>query len=250
MLASFIEDFLVGIITSVVTAASVWGWGKIRESRNLNRKASFFGIQPKKPCLVVMNHYPESRDTMSHGDIETLIEVVRLVDSIGGKLVLEPFDKISTPAGEMTEFCIGGQDSNQRTKVHAENFLKGIYFHPYLPDDIDNIAISTSEDKFRYEKREKEYAVLARIYPSPNSRPVILIWGQTATANKGAVYYLVQNYDTSLRNKFGNQEAFCLIVQVQSTLTYGYKSVRLVKDITGIAFTSFLHSSSNSVIED
>lgn len=236
MSPSVIENFVVGIATSLITALTVWLWRRIRKSQVLNRKAAFFGIKPREECLVVMNHNPRSKDTMSHGDIETLVEIVRLVDEIGGKLTIAPFDKILTPAGETAEFCIGGLDSNQRTKVHAENFLKGVQFHPYSPDSIDNLAIITKEEKFRYERYKNEYAVLTRFYPNPDSSPVILISGQTSRANQGAIYYLVKNYDYSLRYKFRNKKSFCLIVKLQSPLTYGHKSVRLVKDITDLAF--------------
>ena len=53
---SVIENFTVGIITSIVTAVIVWLWGKIRALQILNRKSAFFGISSKENCLVVMNH--------------------------------------------------------------------------------------------------------------------------------------------------------------------------------------------------
>lgn len=238
MSPSVIENFVVGIVTSIVTAIFVHFWRKIRESRIINRKAAFFGISPKDSCLVVMNHHPFNKGTMSHGDIETLVEIVRLVDEIGGELTIAPFDKVLTAAGEMTEFCIGGP-SNHRTMVHIENFLKGLQFRYFLQDDPDSLAIITKEDKFKYEWHENEYAILARFYPNRGSHPVVLISGQTSRANQGAIHYLIKNHDTFLRREFGNKKSFCLIVKLQSPLTYGHKSVRLVKDITDIAFTPF-----------
>jgi hypothetical protein len=80
---------------------------------------------------------------------------------------------------------------------------------------------------------------LARLYPSSTSHPVILICGQTARSNQGAIHYLIQNYDESLRNKFGNKKQFCLIIELQSPSTYGYKSARLEKDLTDTAFIQF-----------
>lgn len=116
-------------------------------------------------------------------------------------------------------------------------------FHPYSPSDIDSLAISTKKEKFRYEQYKDEYAVLARFYPSPDAHPVILISGQTSRANQGAIYYLVQNYGTSLRKNFENRRPFCLMVKLQSPLTYGHKSVQLVKDITDIAFIPSIKAS-------
>jgi hypothetical protein len=237
---SVIENFIVGIITSIVTAIVVWLWDKIRKSRILNRRAAFFGIVPEDKCLAVMNHNPKSLSTMSHSDVQTLIEVVRLADKIHSDLVIVPFDEILEPAGGVTEFCIGGPDSNQRTKVHLESFLKGIRLNPYSPGDSDNIAIITKNEKFRYEKNKNEYAILARIYPGSPSHPVFLICGQTARSNQGAVHYLIRNCDVSLRKKFGNRKQFCLIIGLQSPSTYGYKSAKLEKDLTDTAFTPFV----------
>lgn len=234
---SVIENFVVGIVTSVITALSVWLWRNIQEAKQLNRKAEFFSISRGEQCLTVMNHNPRGRDMMSHCDIETLIELVRLIDGIGGKPKIAAFDKVLEPPGEVTEFCIGGPDSNHRTKVHAENFLKGVRFLPLSLNEPDNLAIVTSTDKFRHKAYEDEYVVLARLYPDPAAQPVILIAGQTSRANQGATHYLIQNYNSALRRKFGSKRPFCLILELQSPRTYGYRSVQLVKDVTNTAFT-------------
>jgi hypothetical protein len=239
MSPSVIENFVVGLITSIVTAVAVWLWNKIRQSRILNRRAAFFGIKPKEKCLAVMNHNPKSLNTMSHSDVQTLIDIAKLADEIGSEIIVAPFDKILEPAGEMTEFCLGGPDSNQRTKVHLDNFLKGIHLKPYNPGNSDNIAVVTKDETFRYEKNNSEHAVLAKFYPNPDSHPVILVCGQTARSNQGAIYYLTQNYDDSLRKKFGHRKRFCLIIKLQSPSVYGYKSARLEKDLTDTAFIPF-----------
>ncbi|MCP4373620.1 MAG: hypothetical protein GY797_36780 [Deltaproteobacteria bacterium] len=171
---------------------------------------------------------------MSHEDIETLVEATRIVYEIGGEVTLAPYDKLSD-AGSVTEFCIGGPESNKRTKVHLDNFLKGVQMAPYS-NTPDSLMIMTKSENFRYEKHEEEYAILARFWSTPNTLPVFLICGQTGRANRGAVHYLAQNYDSSLRRKF-DTDSFCLIVKIKSPLTYGYKVVSLVKDITESAFT-------------
>lgn len=239
MTPSVIENFVVGIVTSIFTAAAVWLWQKISKSKVLNRKAAFFGMAPEEKCLAVMNHNPKLSDAaMSHEDIQTLVEVVSLAHEVGVELEIVPFDQLLEPAGDTTEFCLGGPDSNQRTKVHLANFLQGVRFHPHAPGNIDNIAILSKNEIFRYRKNDSEYAILARLYPYPNSRPVILVCGQTAKSNRGAIYYLLQNYDDFLRKRYGNRKRFCLIIKLYSPLTYGFKSARLEKDLTNIAFTS------------
>ncbi len=232
---SVVENLVVGIVTSIITALAAWLWNKTRKSTILNRKAAFFGLQPKGQCLVVMNQNPKNLNTMSHADVLTLVEVVKLAEEIGVEVEVAPFDQIVEPAGEVTEFCLGGPDSNQRTKVHLANFLQGVRFNPYIPGDLNNIAIVTQNETFRYEKDQNEYAILARFYPNPKKHPVILLCGQTARSNQGAVHYLIENYDHFLRKSFGNKKPFCLLIQLQSPLTYGYKSTRLKKDLTGTA---------------
>ena len=59
--------------------------------------------------------------------------------------------------------------------------------------------------------------------------------------DQGAVHYLKENYDRYLKSKFGNKKPFCLILKLQSPLTYGVEAVQVVKDITDIAFLRFNH---------
>ncbi|MEM8806555.1 MAG: hypothetical protein AAGF01_11060 [Cyanobacteria bacterium P01_G01_bin.38] len=231
-----IENFVVGIFTTVVTAIVVWVWDKIRRSQQLNRRASFFGLAREGSCLAVMNHNPRSPNTMSHRDVEILVDVVSLMNQIGGDLVIAPSDRILEPAGDMTEFCIGGPGSNQRAKVHLENFLQGIWINDYAPESPESLAIATQKDTFRYEKNQNEYAVLARFYPYAEAHPIFLFCGQTSRANQGAAHYLVRHYEKYLRAKFGNRKPFCLVLKLQSPTTYGYKAVKLVKDVTDVAF--------------
>lgn len=176
---------------------------------------------------------------MSHADVQTLVEVVQLVERIGAELEIAPFNQILEPAGYVTEFCLGGPDSNQRTKIHLSNFLQGVRINPYMPGDPNNIAILIKDEIFRYEKNQSEFAVLARLFPEPKKHPIILVCGQTARSNRGAVYYLIQNYDEFLRKQYGDRKQFCLILKLQSPLIYGYRSAKLVKDLTDTAFIPF-----------
>lgn len=231
-----IENFIVGIFTTVVTAIVVWGWGKIRRSQRLNRRAAFFGLVQEDSCLAVMNHNPRSPNTMSHRDVEILVDIVSLMNQIGARLVIAPSDRILEPAGDMAEFCIGGPGSNQRVKVHMENFLQGVWINDYAPESLESLAISTQKDTFRYEKDRHEYAILARFYPYADAHPTFLFCGQTSRANQGAAYYLIRHYEKSLRAKFSTRKPFCLVLRLQSPSTYGHKAVRLVKDVTDVAF--------------
>lgn len=240
MSPSVIENFVVGIITTVVTAVATWLWGKFRRSNLLNRRAAFFGLSPGESSLAVMNQKPDSLNAMAHADVLTLIEVVKLTSEIQSKLEIAPFNQVVEPGGGITEFCLGGPDSNLRTKVHLETFLKGIHLKPYVPGDPDNIAIATRDKVYRYEKNQTEYAILARFFPNASANPTILICGQSSRSNRGAAYYLIQNYDQILRKKYSNKKQFCLVIGLQSPLTYGYKSAYLEDDVTAIAFVPFI----------
>lgn len=205
------------------------------ETGSLGFKSHFFEINPKDNGLIVMNNHPESPGRMSHGDVDTLVEVVKIIHELDGKIVVAPFDKIIEPPGKVTEFCIGGPDSNQRTQIHLDNFLMGVRINAYSPDSTDSIAIQTRDEKFRYVKDETTYAVLAKFRPDSGSHPVFLICGQTDIANKGAMHYLSATYGGFLKDNFLN-DPFCLIVRITSPMSYGYKSVELFKDITDTAF--------------
>lgn len=233
-MSAAIQDILIGIVSSIIVGVAVWSWGRIRRSRNLNRKSQFFGIAPGDKCLLVMNRTPRYPNAMNHGDAGALVEAAGLVREIRGEVTVAPFDEAIEPAGGMTEFCIGGPDSNERTRTHLDNFLKGVSMNPYA-NETDPLAITTKTEKFKYEKGTQEYAVLAKFRPNPNARPVFLVCGQTPIANRGAMYYLAQNYDSSLRRKFG-LGPFCLILKLTSHWTYGHKMVALVKDVTDTAF--------------
>lgn len=233
---SVIENLILGVITSIITGLAVWSWTKLRTSQLLNRRSAFFGMAPKENCLIVINRSPRNQYAMVMGDVETLIETVRLVDTINGKATIAKFDRILEPAGAVTEFCIGGPASNQRTKVHMTHFLPGVTISPYIADNPDSIAIQTKDYTYRYKKDIDEYAILARFFPEPDSNPVILIVGQTAKAGQGAVHYLVKAHDGHLRKTFGNRRPFCIVLKLRSPLTYGVRSIQLVNDISPIAF--------------
>jgi hypothetical protein len=236
-MSSALQDLIISILASVISGGGVWLWVRMRGMRALQRKSAFFGIRPTEKCLIVMNHHPKKHDTMSHKDIGTLVEAVRIVHEIGGEATIAPFDEALEPAGIITEFCIGGPDSNERTQIHLDNFLIGVQARRFT-DPVDQLAIITRAETFKFENREKEYAILAKFFPKPNSKPVFLVSGQTGFANKGAMYYLAQNYDRLLRKKYG-LGPFCLIMRVTSPWTYGYKMVEAAKDITDTAFVKW-----------
>lgn len=212
---------------------------EIKLNSEAELKSKFFAVKPKDNCYIVLNNKPGGYKSMSHGDIETLIEVVEVVHELGGRIEVAPFDEKPKGVGIMTEFCIGGPHSNERTKAHLVNHLSGLTFHDYLPGDLDSMAIEFEGKKYRYEKDDdgklkQGYVILAKFYNNElfNSKPIFLICGQTSITNKSAIAYLIQNYE-KLAKEFGDK-AFCLIVKPRDYKTYGYQDVVRVDNLTGL----------------
>lgn len=228
---STIQDLLIGLITSVIAGFSVWFWERFRRTLDLTHKSSFFGIRPGENCLVVINHNPRGRDLLSHRDVETVVEIVKIICEIDGEVTIAAFDKALEPAGEITEFCVGSPDSNERTGVHIKNFMQNIYNNPSSKDESDSLAILIAGETYRHKRGDIEYAILAKVVPNQYSRPVFLMSGQSSLGNKASIYFLAKNYKTVLWDKY-KYNSFCLLLRIREPKLYGYKSVELVKDLT------------------
>src|SRR5512145_59531 len=142
-----IENLVIGLLTSVITAIVVWLWQKTRRTYLLNKKSRFFGIAAKEKCLLVMNHNPDQPSTMNHNDIYVLIEAAKITHDLEGEIVIAPYDVALEGTGEVTEFCIGGPDANQRSKAHIERFLKNVHFKPFN-DAQEPLALVAGEHTF------------------------------------------------------------------------------------------------------
>lgn len=230
-MTSTIRDLLIGLITSVITGFSVWFWERFRRNLDLTRKSSFFGTQPNENCLVIINHNPRGRELLSHWDVETVVEIVKIIFDINGEVIIAAFDKALEPAGEITEFCVGSPDSNERTEAHIKNFMQNFSNTPYSKDSLDSLAIHIAGETYRHKRGELEYIVLAKIVPDQYSHPIFIVSGQSSLGNKASVYFLYKNYKELLWNRY-KYDSFCLLLRIREPKLYGYKSVELVKDVT------------------
>ncbi len=116
-----LQDLLIGIVTSIITGGAVWFWQKIQRSRFVNRKAKFFGLKPGGECLVVLGHY-RGQNATSHGDIDSMVEAVKVIHGIGCNVEVAPFDKAIEAPGKVSEICIAGPDANERTETYLRTF--------------------------------------------------------------------------------------------------------------------------------
>ncbi|HSK95487.1 MAG TPA: hypothetical protein VK891_02630 [Euzebyales bacterium] len=227
-----VENLVVGVASSAVTAVIVWVWARVARLRRRHRRAAFFGLSPGDRCVIVMNRAARDDRAMHHDDVEGLVDLIRLVDEIGAEPEVVRFDRLLEPAGETAEVCIGGPTSNERAEVHLRTYLPGVTFRTYDPDADDHMAIITGDDLFPYERAEIEHALLARFYPESSPHPVILVCGQSARSNRAAISYLARHYERAIRVLHPDGEPFCLVLALRSPLVYGVRSVHLVKDVT------------------
>lgn len=228
---STIPDLLIGLVTSVITGFSVWFWERFRHTLKLTHKSSFFGARPSENCLVVINHNPRGRDLMSHWDVETVVEIVKIICEINGEVTIAAFDKALEPAGDTTEFCVGSPDSNKRTEAHIKNFMHNFSNTPYSKDSPDSLAIHIAGQTYIHRRGELEFVVLAKIVPNQYSHPIFLVSGQSSLGNKASIYFLAKNYKSILWKRY-KYNSFCLLLRIKEPRLYGYKSVELVKDVT------------------
>ena len=234
MSAAFV-NIVIGLVTSVLSGAAVWAWQRARNGRIRRRKELFFGLSPGSTCLIVMNHKANMPGTTAQDDVQVMIEIAVLASEIGAKISVKSCDEVQESNGDRTEFCIGGLNSNPRSLGHIANYLPGVTLRPYRPTRRDSTAIVVGDQQFLCQRGVLEYALVARFTPSGASRPVILICGQRALANRGAIHFLHGNYLTLMRNLAAVEE-FCIVVRMSSSDVYGHELVELAADVTAQAF--------------
>lgn len=234
MILNIIEELIVAIVLSIITGISIKLLDKTKRYGLFRRKSKFFGVNKKQTILIVMNHHPRRRHTMAHQDILTIVDVSKLVHDLGGIEKVTAYDEEPGPPGKTTEFCIGGPDSNDRTKAHISEFLSKIKNIPYS-NEKDGLTIIVGNNKYRYEKEKKAYVILAKFFSKLNSNPTFLISGQTSLSNRAALYYLIKNYK-ELHKKYSSSRQFCLILKISNFREYGYETVKLVDDVTNLTF--------------
>jgi hypothetical protein len=167
-------------------------------------------------------------------DIYSVVEVAQLIRELGAEIELAAHDETLRGAGQRTEFCIGGPFANSRMATHMKRYLPGIYFVPYS-NNFDSLSIVARGQRFLYERGEKEYAILAKVIPYGDGRPIFLFSGQTSTSNRAAVAYLKNNY-RKLSQSFSPMKRFCLVLRVVSPKVYGHNLIEIAADLSSIAF--------------
>lgn len=225
---SQLEEIALGIVTSVITGLAVWFWSKFRFNRKDRLKAKFFGMKKGEAVFCTINQHPAGPKLMSHGDILTLFDVTKVAHELSAEIIIKPTDEARLTPGDQVEFCIGGIDSNPRTKVFLDKYFNGLKMKSYK--DSESLKIYTNNESFSYIKAKKAFSILAKFYPENKKNPVFLICGQTNISNRAAGYYLNSNFE-DLYAKY-KEQPFCLIIGVEDFHLFGYKSAKLIGDFS------------------
>ncbi|MFI0485217.1 hypothetical protein [Actinomadura sp. 9N215] len=235
-MSALLLNVLIGLVTTVLSGGGVWLWNRAKQARTLHRKAAFFGLEGGAPCVVVMNDKYSKPGSMAQDDVHALVEIALLGRELGSPVSIRRSQEFRESNGSTTEFCIGGPlgGSNPRTGGHLAAHLPGVTLLPYGQDD-DSMAFLVDGERFRCDRGRREHALVAKFRPDPASRPIFVICGQTALANRAAVHFL-QHRHRDLAGSLETAERFCLIIRVDAIETYGFQAPTLERDVTSTAF--------------
>lgn len=228
-------DVMTGLVAAVVSGTAVWLWQRGRGVRARRGKVAFFGLRPGRECLVVMNRHWSSVHAVARPDVYALLEVGGLAEELGCALSVRSPEEVREGAGDLTEFCIGGPDSNERAEAHLASFVPGVRFRRYS-EVGSRVELVVGEQRFVREPGQREYALFAKFRPPYARQPVLLICGQTAITNRAAIHFVRRNY-AALSGSLASVETFALIVRITSPEVYGHTMVDLEADVTTAAFT-------------
>jgi hypothetical protein len=225
------RDLAINLVAAGIGAALAWLAAYLKRAWTARLAAGFLGLRRGDTCRFVIARYRD-HPAASIRDVGALLEALVMIQRF--QPVIEATDdNVAAPCGDVTEFCIGGPDSNQRSTVHLAKYLPGLRVGSV--HDEDRLEISADGKRFKYARGQSEYAILAKILPQPKGKPLFLVCGQSAQANRGALYYLRTNLQGRLRKDFGVNQ-FCLVTLVPSPSIFGYKMAERAADITKEAF--------------
>jgi hypothetical protein len=211
----------------------VWVAQRLFAYRRLARKRAFFGLAAgARAVLVVARHASSPREHSVHRrDVSALVELTAIVRECGARAALVGADEPSG-IGNMTEFCVGGPDTNARAVAHLRVLPPGARLTSYK-EDGRRVASSAGEHRLEREPGRAEYAVLARSVVKGHA--VFSLLGQTSYANLAASRYLADKHRT-LHRRYGADRPSCLILRVVEPDAYGADLVEVAAEVTADVF--------------
>jgi hypothetical protein len=220
-------NVVIGLITSVVSGGSVWAWKRVSTARVLHRKQALLGLRPGAPCVIILNNHWEMSAVTEHGDVYAIIELAILAAESGCAFSLVPADAPELN-GHRTELSIGGLGSNRRNVEYLAGHLPGVKVNQRGDFTVDG-------QRFLHKQGRADHALVAKFTPPQSEQPVLMIMGQSAIANRGAVHLLKRDFKR-LSKEIDSLDRFCLMLRVDAADTYGYQAVQVATDLSAVAF--------------
>jgi hypothetical protein len=129
-LSAVILNIVVGLITSLISGASVWVWGRARVTRRQRDRARFFGVSPGDTCRIVAPQAFGAPRTVSKHDVFSIVELAKLMRDLRADVDVVAAGEGTHGVGDLTEFCVGGPAANTRMQSHLARFLPGYRSFP------------------------------------------------------------------------------------------------------------------------
>ncbi len=228
------QDLTINLVASALAAVAAWLVQRAISYRRLARMRGFFGLRAGAPSLLIVGrHWSSPRVSSVHrNDMGAIVELGAIVKECGARVDLVPAAEAPKELGKVTEFCIGGPESNPRTGAHLAALLPGVRVTTY-DETGDGVPIFVGTERYDRHPHEAAHVVLARALPT--AHPVFLLIGQTALSNLAAARYLAGHH-RELQREYGDRSPFCLVLKVRQPSAYGPDLVELVADGTEAAF--------------
>jgi hypothetical protein len=229
-----VGDLLINLLASVIAGTAVWLAGFLLRRRKLSRERAFFGLTAGASCLLVVSRHASSprEHSVHRRDVHALVELAAVVRECGARAELVAPDA-PTGLGKMTEFCVGGPETNARAAAHLRAMLPGVAMTTYRQSG-GQVAVSVGPHRFVRDPERVEFAVLARTVV--NDHMVFSVLGQTSYGNLAAVRHLAAN-QRPLQRRYGTV-AFCLVLRVVEPDAYGADLVEVAADVSADAFAA------------
>jgi hypothetical protein len=233
-LSDVVLNIVVGLLTSLISGASVWVWSRARMGRRQRERAAFFGLAPGGHCRIVAPEAYGTPRAVSKHDLFSIVELAKLMRDLRADLDVVAAGEGTYGVGDMTEFCVGGPSANVRMRSHLARFLPGVEVHSFAAGSPRAAAIIAGGQEFLREPDSREYVLVARLRPD-GGRPLFLICGQTGITNRAAASYLRDNY-RRISTAHGAVADWCLVLLVLEPSVYGHQFTELAADVTAGVF--------------
>lgn len=223
------NDLAINLLASVIAGTAVWLSQWFVRLRRLARLRAFLGVSAGSICTVAVSRHAASSHSMSvhRRDLAAVVEVATLLRQCGASADVLITDAELRGVGELTEFCIGGPSTNQRTAAHLSRFVPGLVVDPQETDP-DGLTLHLAGREFRRVPGVEEFVLVFRLpVEVAAKRPLWIICGQTARSNHAAARYLSAE-SRILARRFKRQPGFCLALKVVNPKTYDHRYVELV----------------------